>query len=148
MATARRLPEFESQVAQLEQRLENLSQVLPEEKDVADILRRIQGLATQSNLSIQRFTPTAVVQQPLYAEIPYRLQAEGTYHNLGLFFDRISKFPRIISVSEISIRAKNPVEPNATILAECVATTFVLQEAAAESKKGGKVVPKQPAAGK
>jgi len=86
-----------------------------------------------------------VVQQPLYAEIPYRLQAEGTYHNLGLFFDRISKFPRIISVSEISIRAKNPVEPNATILAECVATTFVLQEAAADSKKGGKVVPKQPA---
>jgi type IV pilus assembly protein PilO len=148
VTTARRLPEFESQVAQLEQRLENLSQVLPEEKDVADILRRIQGLATQSNLSIQRFTPTAVVQQPLYAEIPYRLQAEGTYHNLGLFFDRISKFPRIISVSEISIRAKNPVEPNATILAECVATTFVLQEAAAESKKGGKVVPKQPAAGK
>jgi type IV pilus assembly protein PilO len=148
VATARRLPEFESQVAQLEQRLENLSQVLPEEKDVADILRRIQGLAMQSNLSIQRFTPTAVVQQPLYAEIPYRLQAEGTYHNLGLFFDRISKFPRIISVSEIAIRAKNPVEPNATILAECVATTFVLQEAAAGSKKGGKVVPKQPAAGK
>jgi type IV pilus assembly protein PilO len=148
VATARRLPEFETQVAQLEQRLENLSQVLPEEKDVADILRRIQGLATQSNLSIQRFTPTAVVQQALYAEIPYRLQAEGTYHNLGLFFDRISKFPRIISVSEIWIRAKNPVEANATILAECVATTFVLQEAAAGSKKGGKVVPKQPAAGK
>ncbi len=148
VATARRLPEFESQVAQLEWRLENLRQVIPEEKDVADILRRIQGLATQSNLSIQRFTPTAVVQQPLYAEIPYQLQAEGTYHNLGLFFDRISKFPRIISVSEISISAKNPVEPNATILAECVATTFVLQEAAAGSKKGGKVVPKQPAAGK
>jgi type IV pilus assembly protein PilO len=148
VATARRLPEFETQVAQLEQRLENLRQVIPEEKDVADILRRIQGLATQSNLAIQRFTPAAVVQQPLYAEIPYRLQAEGTYHNLGLFFDRISKFPRIISVSEISIKAKTPVEPNATILAECVATTFVLQEAAAGSKKGGKVVPKQPAAGK
>ncbi len=98
VATARRLPEFESQVVQLEQRLENLKQVLPEEKDVADILRRIQGLATQSNLSIQRFTPQPPVQQALYAEIPYRLQAEGTYHDLGLFFDRISKFPRIISV--------------------------------------------------
>ena len=145
VATARRLPEFESQVAQLELRLENLKQVLPEEKDVADILRRIQGLATQSNLSIQRFTPQAPVQQALYAEIPYRLQAEGTYHNLGLFFDRIRKFPRIISVSDITIRAKTPPEPNATITAECVATTFVLQEAAEETvKKGAKVVPKQP----
>jgi type IV pilus assembly protein PilO len=148
VATARRLPEFESQVAQLEQRLENLRQVLPEEKDVADILRRIQGLATQSNLAIQRFTPQAPVQQTLYAEIPYRLEAEGTYHNLGLFFDRISKFPRIINVSQISIKAKNPPEANATITAECIATTFVLQEAAAAApgKKGAKVIPKQPGA--
>lgn len=142
VATARRLPEFETQVAQLEQRLENLSQVLPEEKDVADILRRIQGLATQSNLSIQRFTPTAVVQQALYAEIPYRLQAEGTYHNLGLFFDRISKFPRIINVSEISIKTRTPADANTTIVAECTATTFVSQEAGA--KKGPAGIPKQP----
>ena len=144
VATARRLPEFESQVTQLEQRLENLKQVLPEEKDVADILRRIQGLATQSNLAIQRFTPLAPVQQQLYAEIPYRLTAEGTYHNLGLFFDRISKFPRIITVSEVLIRPKTPADANATITAECIATTFVLQEGA-EVKKG-KAVPKQPSA--
>jgi type IV pilus assembly protein PilO len=147
VATARRLPEFESQVTQLEARLDNLKQVLPEEKDVADILRRIQGLATQSNLSIQRFTPLVPVQQTLYAEIPIRLQAEGTYHNLGLFFDRISKFPRIINVGSISIRAKSPPEPGATITAECIATTFILQEAAAgATKKGAKVVPKQPSA--
>jgi type IV pilus assembly protein PilO len=145
VATARRLPEFESQVAQLESRLENLRQVLPEEKDVADILRRIQGLATQSNLSIQRFTPQATVQQTLYAEIPYRLEAEGTYHNLGLFFDRISKFPRIINISGISIKAKNPPDANATIIAECIATAFVLQEAAAGSDKK-RVIPKQPGA--
>jgi type IV pilus assembly protein PilO len=127
-ATARRLPEFQGQVTQLEQRLESLSAVLPEGKDVADILRRIQGLATQSNLAIQRFTPGASVQQPMYAEIPFKLQAEGTYHNLGFFFDRISKFPRIINISDISIKARPEPSPNATIVAECTATTFVLQE--------------------
>ena len=142
VATARRLPEFETQVAQLEQRLENLKQVLPEERDVADILRRIQGLATQSNLAIQSFKPLPVVQQALYAEVPYRLTAEGTYHNLGFFFDRISKFPRIINVSEISIKTRTPPDPGATILAECTATTFVLQEGGA--KKGAAGIPKQP----
>ena len=147
VATARRLPEFESQVSQLEQRLENLKQVLPEEKDVADILRRIHGLATQSNLAILSFAPQPTVQQPLYAEIPYRLQAEGTYHNLGFFFDRISKFPRIINVSAISIKTRQPAEAGATIVAECTATTFVLQDAAA-LKKAGQVVPKQPIAGR
>jgi type IV pilus assembly protein PilO len=142
VATAKQLPQFQAQVKELEGRLENLRQVLPEEKDVADILRRIQSLATKSNLAIQRFQPGKVVQQKLYAEIPYKLQAEGTFHNLGAFFDQISKFPRIINVGEISIRAKEPVEPGRTITAECVATTFVLQEGPAGATKGG--VPKQP----
>jgi type IV pilus assembly protein PilO len=146
IATARQLPQFEEQVTKLEQRLESLRQVLPEEKDVADILRRIQGLATKSNLAIQRFQPGKVVQQKLYAEIPYKLQAEGTYHNLGYFFDQISKFPRIINISEIAVKAKNPPEPTATITADLTATTFVLQE----SKGGGRggTVPKQPSLGK
>jgi type IV pilus assembly protein PilO len=147
VATARRLPEFEDQVTKLEQRLESLRQVLPEEKDVADILRRIQGLATKSNLTIQRFQPGKVVQQKLYAEIPYKLQAEGTYHNLGYFFDQISKFPRIINISEIAVKAKTAPAPNVTITADLVATTFVLQEAKAGAGKSG-AVPKQPSLGK
>jgi type IV pilus assembly protein PilO len=141
-ATAKQLPQFQAQVNELEARLESLRQVLPEQKDVADTLRRIQGLATRSNLAIQRFQPGKVVQQKMYAEIPYKLQAEGTYHNLGAFFDQISRFPRIINVSEISIKTKSPAEPGRTITAECVATTFVLQEGGAAGARGG--VPKQP----
>jgi type IV pilus assembly protein PilO len=137
VSTARRLPEFQAQVDQLEQRLESLAAVLPEQKDVADILRRIQGLAAQSNLAIQRFTPQPSVQQALYAEVPFRIQAEGTYHGLGAFFDRISKFPRIINVGEITIKAKTEPGSSNTILAECTATTFVLQEGAIP-KKGAK----------
>jgi type IV pilus assembly protein PilO len=139
-ATAQRLPEFQAQVTELERKLESLRNVLPEQKDVADTLRRLQGLATQSNLTILRFTPAPPKQQPLYAEVPYRIAAEGTYHNLGLFFDRVSKFPRIINVSDIAIRANTQPQPNSTITAECTATTFVLQEAS----KGGRGVPPAP----
>jgi type IV pilus assembly protein PilO len=144
VATARQLPEFEAQVVELEHRLESLRAVLPEEKDVADILRRVQGLATQSNLTIQRFTPQAPRQQTMYAELPFRLTAEGTYHNLGAFFDRVSKFPRIINIGEISVKARQSQEPNATIVAELVATTFVLQEGQAAAPTGRNAVPRQP----
>src|SRR3954453_4018050 len=85
IATARRLGEFQGDVTNLEHRLESLRNVLPEQKDVADTLRRIQGLATQSNLTLVRFTPAPQKQQPLYAEVPYRITALGSYHNLGLF---------------------------------------------------------------
>jgi type IV pilus assembly protein PilO len=129
VATASRLNEFQNQVTDLEHRLDALRNVLPEQKDVADTLRRIQGLATQSNLTILRFTPAPLRQQPMYQEVPYRIATEGTYHNLGLFFDRVSKFPRIINVSDITIRAIPNPQPNATVIAECTATTFVLAEA-------------------
>ena len=141
--TARRLPEFQAQVDELEERLQGLAAVLPEQKDVADILRRVQGLATQSNLRLRGFTPQPTVQQQLYVEVPIKLQAEGTYHNLGYFFDRISKFPRIINVGEISIRPVTDPDSTSTIMAECMATTFVLQDGAIP-KKGAKPVPKQP----
>jgi Tfp pilus assembly protein PilO len=45
-AAARRLPEFRRQVGELQAQLERLRAVLPEEKDVADLLRRVQGMAT------------------------------------------------------------------------------------------------------
>ena len=135
-ATARALPQFQSQITDLQRQLDSLKNVLPEQKDVADTLRRLQGLATQSNLTILRFTPEPVKQQPMYQEVPYHITAAGTYHNLGLFFDRVSKFPRIINVGNIGIRALPTQQSNATIIADCTATTFVLQEAAGRGGRG------------
>ena len=128
MATARRLPEFRRQVADLESQLDRLRPVLPDEKDVADLLRRIQGMATQSNLTIRGFAPQPVATKAMYAEWPIGLQLDGTYHNLGNFLDRVSKFPRIINVTSIHIRAKENATANDTITADCTATTFVLIE--------------------
>ena len=136
VATARRLPEFQAELVNLSARLEALRNVLPEQKDVADILRRLQGLATQSNLTLLRFTPSAQRQQPLYQEVPYRLTAVGSFHNLALFFDRVSKFPRIINIGDISITANPRQDPNSTIIADMTATTFVLQEAAGRGGRG------------
>ncbi len=132
LGTARRLPEFRRQVRDLEAQLERLRPVLPSEKDVADLLRRIQGMATQSNLAIRGFAPQAVATRQMYAEWPIGLQIEGTYHNLGTFLERVSKFPRIINITGIHIKAKDASKDGGasinSISAECTATTFVLIE--------------------
>jgi type IV pilus assembly protein PilO len=137
-ATANQLNQFRQQVAELEGRLESLKAVLPEQKDVADLLRRIQTLATQSNLAIRGFKPAPSVTRQLHAEWPIALQLDGTYHNLAMFFDRVSKFSRIINVSNITIRAKEKPEPNSTITVDCVATTFVLLDTAKPAAPGAK----------
>jgi type IV pilus assembly protein PilO len=138
--TAKRLPAFKSQVADLEARLDGLKSVLPAEKDAADLLRRLQTVATQSNLTITSFKPAVTVNKQLHAEWPITLQLVGTYHNLASFFDKVGKFTRIVNISALDVRGKDRPEPNATITATCVATTFVLfdNQTTAKPKPGAK----------
>src|SRR5882672_10302102 len=136
--TARKLPEFRRQVSDLEARLANLKAVLPEEKDAADLLRRMQTVATQSNLTIKSFTPAATVTKQLHAEWPIKLELDGTYHNLAAFFDRVGKFTRIVNITDVDIKGKDKPEPNSTITATCVATTFVLLDKPTPPKPGAR----------
>jgi type IV pilus assembly protein PilO len=66
----------------------------------------------------------------MHAEWPIGLELEGTYHDLGAFLERVSKFPRIINVGNIKISAPSPQSRSggSTVTAECTATTFVLIE--------------------
>jgi type IV pilus assembly protein PilO len=132
-AIAKRLPAFRHEIAELEAQLERLRAVLPEEQDVADLLRRVQGMATQSNLAIRGFTPRAVAKKQMHMEWPIGLELEGSYHDLGDFLERISKFPRIINVGGIHVRARD-VAAGPTVTAELTATTFVLVETPAKTQ--------------
>jgi len=126
LGTARKLPEFQAQVTDLEGRLANLKAILPEEKDAADLLNRMQTVAAQSNMVIKGFKPAPTVTKQLHAEWPITLELDGTYHNLALFFDRVGKFTRIVNISGLDVKGKERGDSGVTITATCVATTFVL----------------------
>jgi type IV pilus assembly protein PilO len=140
LATAKRLPEFRREVTGLEAQLDRLRAVLPEEQDVADLLRRVQAMATQSNLKISGFAPAAVTRREMHAEWPIGLKLEGSYHDLGAFLERVSKFPRIINVGALHIAAREGQTAQSTVTAECTAMTFVLVKDApvVETEKGKK----------
>lgn len=150
-ATARQLPEFRAQVTELEARLDSLKPILPDERDAGDLLRRVQTLAVQSNLVIRGFRPQAISVKEMHAEWPISLQLEGTYHNLGLFLDRVSKFPRIINIGALNL-AQRDGGGSSTMTITCTATTFVLVEQpaapAAPAATKGRRAPKQAPAKK
>ena len=125
-AAARRLPEFRKEIQELEARLEVLKPILPTDRDAGDLLRRVQTLAVQSNLQILGFRPQPITLNEMHAEWPISLTLEGNYHNLGLFLDKVSKFPRIINVGAINLAQKNPPEAQASMNIGLTATTFVL----------------------
>jgi type IV pilus assembly protein PilO len=144
-ATANKLPEFQREVQALEARLETLKRILPPEKEMPDLMRRLQYLAAQSNLQIRKFNPAAPVQKDFYQEVPVNLDLEGTYHNLGAFLDRVSRMSRLVNVGDLKIKAQARPTINDTIQASAVATTYVYQDtqamAAAAAPKGKRPTP-------
>jgi len=136
--TAKKLPEFQAQVADLEGRLKNLKQILPEEKDAADLLNRMQTVAAQSNMIIKGFKPNPPVTKQLHAEWPITLELEGTYHNLATFFDRVGKFTRIVNITGLDVKGRDRPDANGSITATCTATTFVLLDKPAPPKPGAR----------
>jgi type IV pilus assembly protein PilO len=85
----------------------------------------------------------------MHAEWPIALQLEGNYHNLGLFLDRVSKFPRIINIGSMVVASKAEPTPTASMTINATATTFVLVDAPPpvpeEETKKGKGPKKAPA---
>jgi type IV pilus assembly protein PilO len=138
-ATANKLPEFQREVQALEARLETLKRILPPEKEMPDLMRRVQYLAAQSSLQIRKFNPANPAQKDFYLEVPINLDVEGTYHNLGAFLDRISRMSRLVNMGEVRIKAQGKPTINNTITASAVATTYVYQDqplpAAAQGKR-------------
>jgi type IV pilus assembly protein PilO len=137
-ATANKLPEFQREVQALEARLETLKRILPPEKEMPDLMRRIQYLAAQSSLSITKFNPAAVAQRDFFQEVPVNLDLQGTYHNLGAFLDRVSRMSRLVNVGNIKIKAQSKPTINNTIGANAVATTYVYKDAPPAATQKGK----------
>jgi type IV pilus assembly protein PilO len=138
LTTANKLADFRAEVTDLEGRLSNLRAILPEEKDAQFLLRQLQTVAAQSNVTIKSFKPSPTVTKTMHVEWPIALDLDGTYHNLATFFDRVGRFTRIVNISAVDIKARPLPEPNATISASCVATTFVLMDKAEAPKPGAK----------
>ena len=72
------------------------------------------------------FSRSALRQVEFYREFPIAMDLTGNYHDLGIFFDRISKYSRIINVNNVKIDM-NPAS-GSTIRSTFTATTFVYED--------------------
>lgn len=134
------LPEFKKEVKKLEAKLQTLKRILPEQREVAELIQKVKNLADLTNLTIKTVTSEPLRPVEFYAEYPWKFQIEGTYHNLAGFFDKISKFSRIINVTDAEIRAIGQQAKSSqasTIESTFLATTFVFIEEKNDETAGG-----------
>ncbi|MEO5762168.1 MAG: type 4a pilus biogenesis protein PilO [Vicinamibacteria bacterium] len=124
------MPALEKEVDQLSLRLDQLRRILPPAKETPDLMKRLQALASQSNLKIKMFTPGQTVQKEFYLEWPIEIQVDGTYPNLAAFFDRVGRLPRIVNIGNIRTSTAAKQTFNQTLSAQYTAMTYVYSEPA------------------
>jgi type IV pilus assembly protein PilO len=92
---------------------------------------------------LKRFTPGEPVNKEFYAEYPIDISLDGSYHNLALLFDRMSRFSRIINVEDLKVGELGNVVGK-SIAAQFVAKTFIYTgEEGGGQPAGGKQAPKE-----
>lgn len=96
-------PRLEQETALLEAELQRAIQALPTDKEIPALLKRIAGLGQEADLAVALFKPGSPVTKEFYTEIPVQLKVMGTYHNLGLFFERLGRLERIVNVVDMTI---------------------------------------------
>jgi Tfp pilus assembly protein PilO len=141
-AAERKLAQFREEIKRLEIDLAKLLQILPSKRNTEDLIKRIETLTRQGDFTLKKFTPGEFASKDFYSEWPIDIQLEGTYHNLALFFDRMSRFSRIINVEEMRIGALN--DPTGkSIGATFTAKTFIYtaEDKAEAGKKPGPAKP-------
>ncbi len=130
-----KLPEFEKEIENLQLKLNDLLAILPTEPETGELLKWVKNLTDltdQSNLELRQFNPGALRLVEFYKEFPIVMDVEGDYHDLGVFFDRISKYSRIINVSGVTISALQGGQHS--IKSSFTATTFVYDDKGGASK--------------
>lgn len=134
-AVAKNLEKFKNEVAQLQAQLNQALAQLPNKREIPDLLKNISKVGKASNLEFLRFRPSPERPKEFYAEVPLELVFLGTYHEAGLFFDRISKLPRIINVENFKMVPGAESGDQPILQTQCVATTFRFLEQAAQQTK-------------
>ena len=113
---------YEARLNELTTRLADARAMLPDHSDVPQFLSQTGAIAKEVGLLIERFEPRPEIPFDFYAESRFALQVRGTYHEIGLFLDRVGRMDRIVNISDLIM--ENPKVQNGRVL---VTGTFLLR---------------------
>ena len=120
------LDELKKLNAELEKQLAKNQERLPPESEAATLLKQLSDLGTRIGLNMRIWRPGSRQEDSskLFVKLPADVEMNGGYHTLALFFDRISKLPRIINVSRIKMGTGKVEKDRVSVQATFQITAF------------------------
>ncbi len=121
---AANLPQFEKELKEAEDQFAELSILLPKESEIPKLLTDISALGRNAGLDFLTFKPLGDIPKDFYAEIPVSINVRGPYHNMGYFFDQVSKLARIVSVSNVKMSSPKKEGGEMLLNSDCQLVTY------------------------
>jgi type IV pilus assembly protein PilO len=118
------LAAFENEIAELEKRLKQALRQLPDSKELPGLLTDVTSLGKDAGLEFKAFRPRDEIAKDFYAEVPIEVEFSGDYHDIARFFDKVSKLPRIVNVSQLEMEILGQEAESTLLKVHGEATTF------------------------
>lgn len=134
--TVGNLAKLEAEFDKLHEKWVAAQSMLPQEKEVANLLRKVTRAGNQAGVEFLLFEPQQPLQKEFLTENPVKVKVNGQYHELGIFLSKVANLDRIVNVSALHVTAVDKKVKGAqgkaktynTIEAEMTLTAYTLLE--------------------
>lgn len=134
-AIAANIDSFRARGEELRHELAAALARLPNERELPVLLTDISTLGKKAGLEFRGFKPKPEINRDFYAEVPIDIEFYGSYHEAGLFFDRLSRLSRIVNITALHMELESQTGEQPSLKVTGVATTFRFVEQKATDKK-------------
>ena len=119
-----RINEFRALFASKTVEYEELKVLLPEQREITNVLQGLQDNARDSRMIVMRFSPRDDTQQDVIMAKPVEIEVDSNFNNLRAFFDKMAKLPRIVSVTDFKINQLEKQTAEKTLHAQFLLTAY------------------------
>ena len=139
-AIAADISRVDREVELLKKKLQEAVKKLPNAAEVDKLLITIDELGRENGLNFTNFRPGHEAPRQLYTEVPIALKFSGNFFHVLRFFDEITKLPRIVTISDVTMGSLGGRAKGALLDVTCTAITYKFREegaGATKPRKGG-----------
>ena len=139
--------EFRALYASKAEEYEELKVLLPEQREITNVLQGLQDTANSSKMMVMRFSPRDDTQQDSIMAKPVEIEVDSNFNNLREFFAMMAKLPRIVSITDFKINQLDKQTDVKTLHASFLLTSYYAAPTDLSKPAPGKPgAPGQPAA--
>lgn len=134
---AANLAAYKKQMEEMEESFGALISQLPSDTEVPGLLEDISNRGANSGLVFNSISLQPERTREFYIELPIKISAVGSYHDMGGFVSGVASLPRIVTLTDFTIKPRG--NDKSKLLLDITASTYRYRDlaAAASAKKGG-----------